>query len=289
MSRVLLCGSRGFIGRHIAAQLRAQGHEVLESHRLGIDFSRDLAPADWRPRLAGLDAVVNAVGVLRSSAARPMEAVHHRAPAALFEACAEQGLRRVIHVSALGIEGSATEYARSKRAGDAVLLSLREQGRLDGCVLRPSIVFGRGGASSRMFMQLARLPLLVLPAAALRARVQPVAVQDLAQVCARLLAAHPPGPALLHAVGPRALTLAEFVAVLRRADGAGPARVLALPDWLSRASARAGDHLPMQPWCRETLALLQQDNVADAAPFQAWLERPPIAPEQLRELAWDSV
>ena len=284
MSKMLVLGAGGFVGRAIAARLSDSGHEVVEGRSAEFDFTTLLKPADWLPHLAGVDAVVNAVGVLRDSTRRPMEAVHEHAPIALFEACAKAGVRRVVQISALGIAGSDTLYARSKRAADEHLLALREQGRLDATVLRPSIVFGRGGASSQLFMNLARLPLLLLPGAALRALVQPIAVQDLAETVARLV--DTPGPALLSVVGPRALTLADFIAVLRAQRGHRPARVIALPDAPSRWSARLGDHIPMQPWCSETLNLLQSDNADDAAPISALMGRAGIAPEDLLRLAW---
>ena len=282
MAKVLLLGAGGFIGRAISAQLQADGYEVIDGRSTEFDYTRLLKPADWLPRLTGIDAVFNAVGVLRDRDKRPMEVVHEHAPIALFEACAKAGVRRVVQVSALGIEGSDTLYARSKRAADEHLQALRARGLLDATVVRPSIVFGSGGASSQLFMNLARLPLLVLPAAALRALVQPVAVQDLAEAVARLI--YTPGPALLSVVGPRALTLANFIASLRQQLGKSPARVIALPERLSRWSARIGDHVPMQPWCGETLHLLQTDNADDATAFTALLGRTGVAPEALLKL-----
>ena len=286
MARVLVCGAGGFIGRHVVAQLRAAGHIVVEGRSQQLEFARCTEPKAWLRHLQGIDAVINAVGVLRDSRQRPMEAVHTQAPVALFEACAQAGIRRVIHVSALGIVGSDTLYARSKLAADDALLALREQGRLDATVLRPSIVFGRGGASSQLFMSLARLPVLVLPAAALRARVQPVAVQDLALAISRLL--EESGPAQLCAVGPRPLSLADFIATLRAQSTRPAAQVLALPDGPSRWSARLGDRVPGQPWCSETLDLLQRDNIGDVDPLARLLGRPPIAPERLVKQAWSA-
>ena len=282
MDKILICGAGGFIGQRIVSELRMAGHGVIEGRSREMDFSSKLDPAAWLPHLQGVDAVVNAVGVLRDSRRRPMEAIHHQAPVALFEACAQAGVRRVIQISALGIADSDTLYARSKRAADQALLALL--GRLDATVLRPSIVFGHGGASTSLFMNLARLPLLVLPAAALRARVQPIALQDLARGVAQLLARTGPSP--LSAVGPRALTLAEFIATLRQQLGHIPARVIALPDAPSRWSARLGDCVPGQPWCSETLDLLQRDNADDATPFEAVLGRAPVAPEHLVAQAW---
>lgn len=289
--RVLVCGARGFIGARVVEALQQAGHEVLHgvrqptSSRLDerqVDFVHWRQPEAWRTALIGVDAVVNAVGVLRDRRQQPMQAIHAEAPEALFEACARQGVRRVIHVSALGIEGNPTLYARTKLAAEAALLSRVQAGLLDAVVLRPSIVFGQGGDSSQLFTMLARLPLLCLPAPVIQARVQPVAVGELAQGIAHLLSPQGmPVQGVLNVVGPEALTLADFIASLRRQMGHGVARVAPLPSLLTRLSVRLGDQVPWAPWCTETLALLAQDNVAPAADFEQVLGRMATAPDQL--------
>ncbi|MFV0681028.1 NAD-dependent epimerase/dehydratase family protein [Ottowia sp.] len=280
---ILLCGAHGFIGRHVHAALLAAGHRVtaLGRHTTpALDFTHATAPADWLPHLAGMDAVVNTVGVLRDTRRRPMHAVHDAAPRALFDACAQTGLRRVLHVSALGIVGNPTLYARSKQAADAHLLALTKAGQLDGTVLRPSVVFGPQGQSSQLFLALARLPVLLLPHAVQTARVQPLAVRELAEAVAHLL--EPPHcTGLMELGGPRALTLAELIASLRQQLGHRPARVATLPDALTTLSVRCGDLLPVVPWCTETLTLLATDNVTDPATLRQLLGRPTTAPEQL--------
>ncbi|WP_423600698.1 NAD-dependent epimerase/dehydratase family protein [Roseateles sp. MS654] len=283
---VLVCGASGFLGRHIARTLREAGLAVTEGSSRTQDFQRDVDPDVWLPRVTGFDGVVNAVGILRDTAQRRLEPIHHQVPAALFEACARAGVHRVVQVSANGVERSDTRYATTKRAADEVLLRLRREGRLDGIVLRPSIVFGRGGASTALFMTLARLPLLVLPRAAVQARVQPVAVHDVATAVLRLLEGG--GPEVVTAVGPRALTLSDYLGELRRQLGHSPARVLPLPDAPSRWSALVGDHLSGQPWSSDSLALLQQENVGDAAAFARVLGRAPIPVERFVEAAWAS-
>lgn len=294
---VLLTGAHGFIGQAIHQALQAAGHAVRRgasprhtstaTDLVGTDFAHDTHPDVWLPRLHGIDAVVNAVGVLRDSARSPIDAVHRATPAALFNACAQAGVRRVIQISALGIEGNGTRYATTKRAADDCLLALHTQGRLSATVLRPSVVFGHGGASSALFMQLARLPVLGLPRPVLDASVQPLVVKDLALAVAALLApTAPPVPPLLTCTGPQALRLVEFIASLRRQCGHGPARVLALPDWLTRWSALAGDLVPLAPWCSETLALLQQDNVGDADVLRQLIAQEPVHPDAMVASAW---
>ena len=143
-----------------------------------------------------------------------------------------------------------------------------------------SIVFGKAGASTELFLNLARLPLLVLPQAVQRARVQPVAVQDLAEAVARLVST-PTHRGVLTATGPTPLSLSDFIASLRQQLGHNPARVWALPEPLARLSARMGDLIPASPWCSDTLAMLGQDNVGPAQALQDVLGRLTVEPKHM--------
>lgn len=297
---ILLCGSSGFIGRHITKALLAAGHRVIgtcspahrsHAHRpdastIAVDFNADTDPAVWLPRLRGVDAVINAVGVLRDSRQRPIQAVHTGTPKALYTACAQAGIRRVIHVSALGIEGSSTAYAQTKLATDRHLLALTEQGQLDAVVLRPSIVFGAGGDSSKLFMGLAQLPALMLPRAMIKAKIQPVAVGDLALAVTRLLHEAASTKGIVPCVGPEALSMADFINCLRQQAGKSKAIIWPLPGFMTSLSARIGDQIPAMPFCTDTLSLLDQDNVAPPQGFTEVLGRRPIAHQQLVKTSW---
>lgn len=293
---ILLTGSTGFVGRTVAAALTQAGHQVhggvSPRHRspgalqVPMDFARDTSAQAWLPRLAGIDAVVNAVGVLRDSRARPIDAVHQHTPVALFDACAQAGVRRVVHISALGIEGSATRYATTKRAADTHLLALAQRGALHPAILRPSVVFGKGGDSSALFMNLARLPVVLFPGPMLTARVQPVSVHDLAAAIVALLGPAIATQGIVECAGPEALTMGDFIASLRQQLGHGKAQVLRLPDPLTQLSARLGDAVPSVPWCTETLTMLGSDNVGNPAVFEQLLGRKAVHYSQLVATAW---
>ncbi|KGM41304.1 epimerase [Aquabacterium sp. NJ1] len=292
---VLLCGSSGFIGRNIAKALVTAGHRVMatrspagsaDAQAIAVDFSRDTDPAIWLARLKGVDAVVNAVGVLRDTRQRPIQVVHTEVPKALYTACAQAGVRRVVHVSALGIEGSNTAYAQTKLAAERHLLGLTEQGLLDGVVLRPSVVFGANGDSSKLFVNLAQLPVLMLPQAMIRARIQPVAVGDLALAIARLLQESRSLKGILPCVGATPLSMADFIGSLRQQLGKGKALVMPLPGFMTTLSARIGDQIPALPFCTETLSLLEQDNVAPVQAFTEVLGRRPIGHQDLVKTSW---
>ena len=284
---VLLTGASGFIGSRIAAELRARGLRVITASRNSTpacNYARMLHAADWLPWLhteggQRVDLVINAVGALRDRAGRSLQALHADAPVALFDACAQAGVRRVVQVSALGIAGSDTAYARTKRQADEHLLQLTNSGQLDGLVLRPSVVFGQGGESSALFMTLAQLPVLPLPLAAREQPIQPMAVAELAEAIVNLALGVTTG--LVELGGARALTMAAFIASLRAQLGKRAAGQLTLPGWATQASARMGDAVPISPWCSPSLALMSAPNATDAHTLRAALGREPTPPETL--------
>lgn len=293
---ILLTGSTGFIGRTLATALTQAGHTVHAGvspvHRgasalqVPMDFARDTQAATWLPRLQGIDAVVNAVGVLRDTRARPIDAVHRDTPMALFDACAQAGVRRVVHISALGIEGNTTRYAQTKLAAETHLRALAAQGALHPAILRPSAVYGKGGDSSALFMNLARLPVALFPGPVLDARVQPVSVHDLAAAVVALLEPAMDHTGVIECTGPAALTMGDFIASLRKQLGHRPATVVRMPQLLTQISARLGDAVPASPWCSETLAMLGSDNVGNPAVFERLLGRPAVHYSQLVATAW---
>jgi uncharacterized protein YbjT (DUF2867 family) len=193
---VLLTGATGLIGSAIGQALADRGHQVVRVVRepaaaarrwpgqavVQRDMARHQAPEDWAEALAGIDVVVNAVGILQERGAQTFEALHRRGPLALFEAAARAGVARVVQVSALGADAQAqTAYHRSKRDADEALLQLARDGRLQAVVLQPSLVFSPEGASTAMFATWASLPLIPLPAGGGQG-VQPVHLDDVVAI-----------------------------------------------------------------------------------------------------------
>ena len=255
---VLVLGAGGFIGGHVARAVGAAGHRVAAGK---VDFAHVRCAQDWLPALEGVDAVVNAVGIFRERRGAGFEALHATAPRALFDACVIANVRRVVQISALGADAAAqSRFHLTKRAADRHLATLD----LDWTVVQPSLVFGRGGASARLFALLAALPVTPLPGDG-HQRVQPIHVEDLAECCARLL--ERPLRDCVEAVGPRAVTLREWLALLRAQMGLGEARFVAIP-------------LPLVPLERETLQMLGRGNIGSAAAIARVLGRAPRDPRE---------
>lgn len=235
-----------------------------------MDYRTDTEAETWLPRLAGVDAVINAVGILRETRPGDFEAIHRRAPAALFEACRRAGIGRVIQISALG--AADTPYLTTKHAADAALLRTLPT----GVVLRPGLVFGAHGDSTRFFLALASLPLQAdLPAGP----VQPVHVDDLAETVVQLVEGVQPAGGLLELPGPRRLSYGEWIATYRAGLGLAPAFSLSLPAGLVTIAARLAGRLPNSLLSADTWAMLRAGNTGDASPAQALLGRPLKLPE----------
>lgn len=279
--RILVCGARGFVGRHLERALTQRGYEVLRGLRkpesardIAMDFTQDTEPWRWRQRLEGVDVVINTVGVLRDTASAPMALIHERAPCALFTACAEVGVSRIVHLSALGVGGSlATRYFTSREAVERLIESLPQT--LSSLVLRPSLIHAADGVSARLFLRLARLPLLALPAG-LDARLQPVHIDDISRAVMRWLGDTQPARMRVAAVGAESTDLSGLIASYRNQLGHRAARVLSMPYSLLRLAARLGERLPGSLLCSDTLRMLEAGNTADPAPFARLLGHSPL-------------
>ncbi|MDS0848530.1 SDR family oxidoreductase [Burkholderia cenocepacia] len=279
---VLVCGANGFIGRALCAQLEAGGHRVLRGvrhaagpHDVAIDFAHDVDPHAWLARLKGVDVVINAVGMLADRRGATLDAVHRAAPSALFTACCRAGVRRVIQISALGVERGDTRYFASKQAADRFLQTLP----IDFRIVRPALVYGAAGASARFFRMLASLPVHVLPAGG-HQRLRPVHVDDLAEVVARLVMQPSDSPSVrarrvIDVVGRDEVEYREMLAAYRAALGFPPAARVTLPGRLVGAAAALLGVWPGAMLTRDTWTMLRGGNTGDPAATAAVLGRPP--------------
>jgi uncharacterized protein YbjT (DUF2867 family) len=274
--RVLVCGASGFIGRHVCSALLAAGYDVVRGVRhagpgeVAIDFHADTSVSAWLPRLESIDAVVNAVGTIEP---RWMERVHRDTPIALFDACGKAGVAQVIQISALGAgaEQPPTRFLQTKREADAHLMRLP----LAWCVLRPSLVVGAAGASSRMFRGVAALPVVPLPGAG-EQLVQPVAVEDLAELVAALLAPGASTLSVVDVVGPESMRYREMLQAYRVAMGLGKPVWLHVPIPLVNGVAALAARLSGGLVSPDTVRMLEAGNTSSPALFEQLLGRAPL-------------
>jgi len=252
---ILLTGANGFIGRYLLASLIAAGHHVIPAVRrpaetdflvprpcsIKVDFNRDTNPENWIPRLAGIDAVINCAGILQGRPGQSIRAIHADAPKALFKACEQAGVKRVIQISAISAEEDAgTAYAETKRSADSLLASLD----LEWVVLRPSLIYAEGAyGGTALFRALAALPYAIPMIGDGDFAFQPIHVDDLAATVLRIVNDPSISRKVIDPVGPDILTLREVIVDLRRWLCFPSARIVEIPLGLIRPTARIGDVL----------------------------------------------
>ena len=289
--RILVVGAGGFIGRHIAIEAARGGHEVVACGRdtaqlrfmfpawkaVPCDFARDRME-DWRQRLQGIDAVVNAAGIFQGDGANSLETVHVTGPRVLFEACAELRIQKLIQISALGADDKAkSKFHLTKRKADRFCMTLAESHQLLGwTVVRPSLVIGRGGQSTALFAALGALPRPPRLAAG-RWQLQPLHVSDLAYGIILLLERKDSAPRELDFAGPKPMTTDQVTHTLRRWLRLPPAGVLTVPEWFLRGVSASGGHFFFGALSRQSLDMLAHGNTACVTPLKEalhWLPRP---------------
>lgn len=274
---ILITGASGFIGSHLLSTLRRHGHTVTACARrpralqqqwpgikvIAADFSRDTDISHWLPRLNNIDVVINTVGIIAETRRHSFEALHTQAPMALFQACAQAGVQRVIQISALGADDTAfSRYHLSKRAADRCLMALD----LDWTILQPSLVHGPGAKSGLLFKAMASLPLIPLIGKG-QQPVQPIHINDLCQAITRIIDTGAGTRAIIAAVGPTPVTMKALYQHLRHWLGLGPAHFLPMPYTLALQGATVAGAFASTPMNREAIQMLEQGNTADAQPF----------------------
>ena len=272
-SHVLVLGGSGFVGRHVCEQLVRAGYRVTVPTRrashaacvqslpgLTVLETPALDEATLAKLMPGHDVVINLVAVLHGNAQR-FDQVHVQLPARIATAMQTAGLRRLVHVSALGADlQGPSMYQRSKARGEAVLQSAG----LDLTLLRPSVIFGAEDRFLNLFADLQKFAPF-MPLAGSGTRFQPVWVNDVATAIVRCLQDRHTIGQTYEACGPQTLTLGELVQHSGRWAGvnAGKGRpVLPLPRWVGWLQALAMEMAPGEPlMSRDNLASMKVDNV----------------------------
>jgi NADH dehydrogenase len=304
---ILLLGGTGFVGQILADHLVARGVRVCVPTRR-LAHARDLRvlptieivqadvndPATLRRLVAGRDAVINLVGVLHGGGSGSQgagfgagfAAAHVDLPRNLVAACREQGVARVLHVSALGADTKGpSAYLRSKGEGEHIVLSAPG---LFTTVFRPSVVFGSRDNFLNLFAGLASiLPVLFIGGA--NSRMQPVAVQDLAEAMCNALDLPATFGKSYEICGPTIYTLRELVQFAARAAG-HPRPVIGLPGFAASIMAMVFEILPGPTLLsRDNLRSLSVDSIASTQPYrpapELGLRLSPVEPEATLYLA----
>ncbi|MEK0417869.1 MAG: hypothetical protein RI949_1875 [Pseudomonadota bacterium] len=262
---IVILGGTGFVGRSLCNRLsqpsvapspmltvptrrRAQGQAVQTLPRVSLIEGDVFEPAFLDHCLQGVDAVVHLIAILHGSAAQ-FERVHAGLVEQLIQACDRQGVRRLVHVSALGVGSQApSNYLKSKHRAEEAL----HRSGLDVTVLRPSVIFGAQDRFLNLFADMQKV-LPCVPLAGANAQFQPVWVEDVAQAIVECL--HRPSTMgkTYECAGPDVRTLGQLVRLAGEARG-GARPVVPLPLAVGRLQAAVMEWAPGTP-------LMSRDNI----------------------------
>ncbi|MDP2819076.1 MAG: complex I NDUFA9 subunit family protein [Polaromonas sp.] len=281
MKKILVLGGTGFVGRHVCEKLtQLQWRVTVPTRQLASARDIQMLPsldvfeasvhdeAALTQLVAGHDAVVNLIAILHGKQ-QAFDKAHVELPKKLARACAAAGVRRVVHVSALGVDarnpdGAPSMYLRSKGHGEVAL----HQAPLALTIFRPSVIFGAEDKFLNVFASLQKM-FPVIPLAGSHALFQPVWVEDVASAivhCLQDAHLHATTGQTFEACGPDVYTLRQLVELAGRFSGINQGRgrpVLALPAALGRLQARMMALAPGEPlMSRDNLDSMSVPNIA---------------------------
>lgn len=183
-------GGTGFIGRQVVRELCKAGYRVKIAARVPesafeekvsgsvgqvVAVPCDYSAAQIAAAIKGCDTVINLVGILAEKKKNGFEKIHADLPQMIAQSCAQQGVVRFVHISALGIDRNQSKYARSKKHGEEMIRRVFPA----ATILRPSIVFGPRDSFFNRFAKLAKV-MPALPLIGGKTKFQPVFVGDIA-------------------------------------------------------------------------------------------------------------
>jgi uncharacterized protein YbjT (DUF2867 family) len=290
---VLVTGGTGFIGPHVVHALRARDEHVRALVRkperatqltaLGVELAEgDVTdPASLRAACEGVDTVVHLVAIIKGSRA-DFERVMSQGTRDLVAAAQDAGVRRFVHMSALGLEEQTKDAVPYYAAKWEMERAVSESG-LDHIIFRPSFVFGRDGGVLPTFVRLARFAPVTPIVGPGTQKLQPIWIEDLAEYFAHAVSGSATGTFELG--GPDAVTWNEFWARLKTALGVRRPSIH-MPFGVMRVQAALTEKLPGAPVTRDQLTMLELgDNVVtDPAAVETF--QIPLVPldEQLRRV-----
>jgi uncharacterized protein YbjT (DUF2867 family) len=307
--KILVFGGAGLLGRAITHEMRLRGHQVVTAGRRNCEVTLDLADEARVPVLAallrGVDVAVNATGILIERDNDRFTALHVEAARAIAQACDAARVARLVHVSALGVANAdinmhrvanadsnllssaphiASDYLRSKAAGERAVANALQGSRTDVAIVRPSLLADDASPSTRLFSWLGIWHLVALPGV-LRpgsARLAPIHARDVAECIARICehekALKNRNAGVIELAGPEIMSYREMMSRYRQHAGGKFTLWLPVPWWLMLLVARLAELIPSnRMFSSDTVRMLRASIGTDHNQVMLWLRRMPRA------------
>ena len=256
--KVFLTGATGFVGRYMLERLLADGYAVRAALRACRAKARVVARSQLMGRkddfewvhgdvvegirleegMQGCDAVIHLVGIIVEKGTNTFERVHHLGTRNVVEAAKRNGIKRFVHMSALGVHADGVAlYQTTKWKGEE---EVRQSG-IPFCILRPSLIFGQGdGFVTQMMATIRSAPLFRPVPGDGTPKFRPIAVEDVTTCFVRALTYEAATNQTVDLGGADELTLNEVMAEIARcARVRKPAVHIPMPLMFAGASSRA--------------------------------------------------
>ncbi len=273
---VTVFGGSGFIGRHLIRRLAKSGAivRVVSRHPNQANFLKTAGSVGQIVPMAadvtddqsvaraiqGSDTVINLIGALYETAPWSFQTVHVDAPARIARIAAANGVRKLVHVSAIGAGSrSASAYARSKAAGEQAVL----QAFPSATIIRPSIVFGPEDAFFNKFASMAQIA-PALPLIGGNTKFQPVYVGDLADAITAAVHQDSAAGKTFELGGPRVYTFRELMELMLHEIRRKHRLLVPVPFNIAEKLGAFFEKIPLIAplLTRDQVELLKTDNVA---------------------------
>lgn len=285
--KLFIAGGTGFVGSNLCRALRDAGHELrlLVHHRSGIVMEGiepvegdATVPASFSGRIAGCDAVINLIGIIREFPGRGVtfEKLHVKATHAIVDAARQEGVRRYMQMSALGTRPNAISgYHRTKWSAEEYV---RSSG-LDWTIFRPSLIFGKGDGFVTMLADLVRkLPLVPVIGDGLY-RMQPIAAVDVARCFAMALSMPDTIGKTYELCGAERFTYLEILDAIGRALGKSSVHTVKNPLLLMKLITPVLQSCPLYPVTMDQIQMLTEESICDGG----WRDTFGFEPQRFEE------
>ena len=217
-----ILGGGGFIGRYLVRNLTKKNYRCFIPTRNAFQkgyLKTQATPGaieliDWntnnfdkvKEAIKNSDIVINLIGILYETRKQKFNDIHVGIPDAISKVCAETGVKKFIHISAIGAnEKSKSLYQKSKFYGEVKALNNFK----NTVIIRPSVVCGTEDGFTNLFSKLSFLP--VIPVASIKYRFQPILVTDVADAIVRAIEIKNNEGKIYEIGGPKIISFGDMV------------------------------------------------------------------------------
>ena len=274
--QICVLGGTGFVGERVVTALAAQGHSIRVLSRRRERYRQLLVlptvevvdadihnPDDLKRQFAGQDTVINLIGILNEKRDNGKGFYHAHVELAqkVIEACKQQGVKRLLHMSALNADAAtgSSYYLRSKGEAEQRVHAVKG---IQVTSFRPSVIFGPGDSFINRFADLLRITPGVFPLACGKSRFAPVYVGDVAQAMVRSLDNPATYGQRYNLCGPHEYTLQQLVQYTAKIMGL-KRTIISLGKFTSLLQANVLQYFPGKPFSRDNYRSLQTPSVCN--------------------------